>query len=99
MQAGGERVLMAAVTPQPHDPQLRPLPAHHLEHYRRGVLAAVVDGHHLVRHPEPVEHRPHPLGEQRQHVLLVEDGYDNRQPRHIHVAPPLRDLRWGEAGR
>ena len=73
------RRLVAGVGAQPHDAQLRPLAAQPLQQHGGGVPAAVVDGQHLVAVAEPVQHRPQPLDEQRQHVLLVVHGDDDGQ--------------------
>ena len=70
-QAGRDRRLVAGVGAQPHHAHLRPLPAQPLEQHGRRVVGAVVDAEHLVADPPALRHRPQPVDEQRQDLLLV----------------------------
>src|SRR5262249_52162803 len=49
----------------------------------RGVLAAVVDEHHLVAAPERIERAVQPVEQQRQAILFVEDR-DDYGDRRVH---------------
>src|SRR2546422_6068716 len=49
---------------------------------RAAVTAAVVDEDHLDRQPEPLEHTPKLLPQQREVLLLIVDGDDDGEVRH-----------------
>ena len=81
VQAGRESGLVTAVAPKPDQAQLRPDPAHALQGRGAAVNASVVNGHHLVRLADPVQHRPEAFDEDREYLLLIEDGDDDGEQR------------------
>jgi hypothetical protein len=82
--------LVAGVVEQADQAQLRPVGGGGKQHRRGRVPAAVVDDEQLVADAESVEQRPHPVEEDRQHLLLVVHRHDDGEIRNLlaHRAHP-----------